>query len=90
MAAKAWAPHWSAPASGSGSASSANQPTSRGLERVGRQLAADGPAVEHQRVERDAGEAEAQAVEHGDEPHRLALDAGLLLAPPSPPPRDAE
>ena len=28
-----------------------------GLERVGLQLAADGPAVEHQRVQRDAGEA---------------------------------
>ena len=70
-------PSWSAPASGSGSASSANQPTSAsragGLER-----AADRLAVEHERVQRDAGEAEAQAVEHGDEPHDLAVDAGLL------------
>ena len=36
------------------------------LERVRGQLAAGGAAVEHQRVERDAGEAEAQAVEHGE------------------------
>ncbi len=36
-------------------------------------------AVEHQQVHRDAGEAEAQAVEHGDQADRLALDARLLV-----------
>ena len=34
------------------------------LERVTAQLAADHPAVEHERVERHAGEAEPEAVEH--------------------------
>ena len=43
------------------------------------QLTADHPAVEQQGVERHVREAEAQAVEHGDERHRLALDAGLLV-----------
>ena len=42
------------------------------------QVAADGPAVEHQRVQRDAGEVPTQPVEHGDQAHDLALDAGLL------------
>ncbi len=54
-------------------------PDAVGLERMGVERPADRPAVEHQRVERDAGEAEAQAVEHGDELHDLALDAGLLV-----------
>src|SRR5581483_11669117 len=49
------------------------------LERVRGQLAADGTAVEEERIERDAGEAEAQAVEDGDEADGLDLDAGLLL-----------
>ena len=48
------------------------------LERVGLQLAAGGPAEEHHRVQRDAGEAHAHAVEHGDHALGLALDAGLL------------
>ena len=34
-----------------------------GLERVGGQLAAGGPAQEHQAVQRHAGEAEAEPVE---------------------------
>ena len=81
-----WAPQRSAPASGYGQRVLGEPADVGALERVGLELAADGPAVEHERVERDAGEAEAQAVEHGDEPDRLDLDAGLLLAPPSPPP----
>ena len=43
------------------------EPDRPGLERVAVQLAADHPAVEQQRVERQPGEAEAQAVEHRDE-----------------------
>ena len=43
------------------------------------QLAAEHPAVEHERVERNAREAEAQAVEHGDERDGLDLDARLLV-----------
>src|SRR5262245_12609496 len=45
------------------------------LERVTLQLAADHAAVEHERVERHPGEAEAQAVEHRDQRHGLDLDA---------------
>src|ERR687897_189656 len=50
-----------------------------GLERMGLELAAQRPAQEHQAVQRDAREPEAQAVEQGDELHRLATDAGLLV-----------
>ena len=42
------------------------------------ELTADHPAVEQQGVEREAGEPEAEAVEHGDDRNRLALDARLL------------
>src|SRR5918994_949835 len=48
------------------------------LEGVGGQLAADGAAGEDERVQRDAGEPEPQAVEHGDEALGHAFDAGLL------------
>ena len=53
------------------------------------ELAADGPAVEHQQVQRDAGEAQAQAVEHGDEPHAARTRCRSPRAPPSPRPRTA-
>ncbi len=43
------------------------------------QLATDHAAREEQRVQRQAGETEAQAVEHRDQRHRLHLDAGLLV-----------
>src|SRR5436305_14947124 len=48
------------------------------FEGMAVELAADGPAVEHQAVQRHGGEAEAEAVEHGDDAHWLALDARLL------------
>ena len=43
------------------------------------QFAADHAAVEQQRVQRQAGKTQAQAVEHRDHRHRLHLDAGLLV-----------
>ena len=49
-----------------------------GFERVALELPAEHPAVEHERVHGDVCEAEAQPVEHRDQRHRLALDAGLL------------
>ena len=62
----------------SGSSSSANQPTAAHLERVGLQLAADGPAVEHQeysgmrvKPRRSPSSTAMHALGH-------ALDAGLL------------
>ena len=67
-----------APASGCGSASRAKKPTALVSSGWPCELAADHPAVEHDRVHRDAREAEAQAVEHRDQRDRLALDARLL------------
>ena len=49
------------------------------LERVGRQLPADRPAMEHERVQREPAHAEPETVQDRDEPDRLDLDAGLLL-----------
>ena len=43
------------------------------------ELAARGTAVEHERVERHAGEPHPQAIDDSDETERLAVDAGLLL-----------
>ena len=79
MAAKTCSPQRSEPTSGWGSVSRVNQPDVTRLERVRGQLAAHGLAVEEERVQRHPGEAEAQAVEDGDEAHRLDDDAGLLL-----------
>ena len=53
-------------------------PDAAGLQRMGLELAADGPAVEEHHVHAEAGEAHAQAVDDAEELHRLALDAGLL------------
>ncbi len=49
------------------------------LERMGGEFAAGGPAVEHERDERNPGEASALPIEHGDRPHDVAVDPGLLL-----------
>ena len=79
MAAKTCSPHRSEPTSGCGILSRVNQPTSLRLQRMRRQPAHHGPAVEEQRVQGHPGEAEPQAVEDRDEAHRLDDDAGLLL-----------
>ena len=79
IAANASSTHRSAPASGHGRLIAAEEADRPGLERMTLQLAADHAAVEEQRVEREAGEAEAQTVEHRDERQRLDLDAGLLV-----------
>ena len=49
------------------------------LERMGGEFAAGGPAVEHERDERNPGEAPALPIEHSDRPHDVAVDSGLLL-----------
>src|SRR3984957_20123397 len=49
------------------------------LERVRSKGAADGSALEHQRVEGDAGHADPQTIEDGDQPLHLYLDPGLLF-----------
>ena len=46
--------------------------------RMAVELATESLAVEHQAVEGDGGEAQAEAVEDGDEADGLDLDAGLL------------
>src|SRR5487761_719130 len=56
----------------------AEPPHITAFERVGLEPSAHRLAVEDERVERDAGEAEPEAVEDGDQPHRLHIDAGLL------------
>jgi hypothetical protein len=53
-------------------------PHVRGLEWMGSQLAARGPAVEDERVQGDSGEPEAQSVENGDEADHFRLHPGLL------------
>ena len=49
------------------------------LKEVGGELAAGGPAQEHDGVQRHGREPEAQAVQHHEQPLDAALDAGLLL-----------
>ena len=75
---KTCSPQRSAPASGFGSESSANHPTWRHSSGCALQLPTDRPALEDERVERDPGEAESQAVEDRDQPNGLGLDPGLL------------
>ena len=69
----------SIPASGHGRLSRPKKPTARVSSGWPLELAAEHAAVEQQRVQREAGEAEAQAVEHRDQRDRLHLDAGLLV-----------
>ena len=78
-AANTCSPHRSAPASGNGQVVEGEPPHVGALERVRLELAADRPALEDQRVERDPTHPHPEAVEHGDEADHLDLDAGLLL-----------
>ena len=48
------------------------------LQRMTSQLPTDDAAVKDQRIQGDAGETEPQAVEHGDEAHRLDVHPRLL------------
>ena len=78
-AAKTCWPQRSAPARGKGSSSRGNQPTSAHSRGWAFSSPPIGPALEHQRIERNAADADAQPVEHGDQPDHLDVDAGLLL-----------
>src|SRR5262245_1991000 len=55
------------------------EPDRTRLERMPGQLPTQHPAVEQDRVHREAGEAETQAVDDRDDRDRLHLDAGLLV-----------
>ena len=79
IAANASSPQRWMPATGHGRLSRAKKPTALRLERMAAELAAEHPAVEQQRVQRELREAEAQTVEHRDQRDRLHLDAGLLV-----------
>ena len=78
MAAKACSLHTPALASGEGSESSPNHPTSAHSSGCALQGPADRPEVEHERVEGHLGEAEPKSVEDHDQAHRLDVDARLL------------
>ena len=66
-----------------GEAALGEEPDIAALERMRLQLATRHAAVEDQRVERDTGEAQPEAVQDGDGPDHLTVDGRSPRGPPS-------